>query len=150
MTENNTTKTPKTISNLPDFWQDILGGLLVAYASSHESMRFIIARDLAGFVRSLLLYANAYELPCKKHKTEDTTYGKLADDAITKINNALLLYRDGGSPGAALIELGDATDNLKEIIICREMIKEGFELRSDPLGAQNLESDIQSKNYRRI
>lgn len=137
----------KPISHLPDIYQNILGSLLVAYSSSHEAMRFNVARDMAGFVNALIIFSKAKDL---KAKNSEMTYGEMVKEATTEIDDALILYRDGGDAGAALVLLGKATDTLKRIIITREMIKEGFEVYSNPLGTQSLERDTQSKNYRRL
>ena len=147
MEEKNTTNKEKPISTLPEIYQNILGSLLVAYSSSHEAMRFNVARDLAGFVNALIIFSKVKDT---KAKYSDKTYGELIEKATSQIDNALLIYRDGGDAGAALVLLGEATDTLKRIIITREMIKEGFEVYSNPLGTQTLERDTQSKNYRRV
>lgn len=148
MDEKETKTKEKTISTLPDIYQNILGSLLVAFSSSHEAMRFNVARDLAGFVSALVIYSNVKD---KKSKCRpDKTYGDLANEATGQIDDALILYRDGGDAGQSLVLLGKATDTLKEIIITRNMIKEGFDVYSNPLGTQSLERDTQSKNYRRV
>lgn len=147
MEEKETKTKEKSFSNLPDIYQNILGSLLVAYSSSHEAMRFNVARDMAGFVNALIIFSKAKDL---KAKNSEMTYGEMVEEATTEIDDALILYRDGGDAGAALVLLGKATDTLKRIIITREMIKEGFEVYSNPLGTQSLERDTQSKNYRRL
>lgn len=147
MEEKETKTKEKSFSNLPDIYQNILGSLLVAYSSSHEAMRFNVARDMAGFVNALIIFSKAKDL---KAKNSEMTYGEMVKEATTEIDDALILYRDGGDAGAALVLLGKATDTLKRIIITREMIKEGFEVYSNPLGTQSLERDTQSKNYRRL
>lgn len=147
MEEKETKTKEKSFSNLPDIYQNILGSLLVAYSSSHEAMRFNVARDMAGFVNALIIFSKAKDL---KAKNSEMTYGEMVKEATTEIDDALILYRDGGDAGAALVLLGKATDTLKRIIITREMIKEGFEVYSNPLGTQSLERDTQSKNYRRV
>lgn len=147
MEEKETKTKEKSFSNLPDIYQNILGSLLVAYSSSHEAMRFNVARDMAGFVNALIIFSKAKDL---KAKNSEMTYGDMVKEATTEIDDALILYRDGGDAGAALVLLGKATDTLKRIIITREMIKEGFEVYSNPLGTQSLERDTQSKNYRRL
>lgn len=147
MEEKETKNKEKPISHLPDIYQNILGSLLVAYSSSHEAMRFNVARDMAGFVNALIIFSKAKDL---KAKNSEMTYGEMVKEATTEIDDALILYRDGGDAGAALVLLGKATDTLKRIIITREMIKEGFEVYSNPLGTQSLERDTQSKNYRRL
>lgn len=147
MEEKETKNKEKPISHLPDIYQNILGSLLVAYSSSHEAMRFNVARDMAGFVNALIIFSKAKDL---KAKNSEMTYGEMVKEATTEIDEALILYRDGGDAGAALVLLGKATDTLKRIIITREMIKEGFEVYSNPLGTQSLERDTQSKNYRRL
>lgn len=148
MDEETTKKQQKApFKNLPGFYQDILGSLMIVFSSSHESMRFFAARDLAGYVDALLRYTRAYDL--YPDHNQDKSFGQMATEAREGIDQAITLYREGGSPGSALLELGKATDNLKEIIILREMISEGYELRhANPLNSSSLEA--QSTNYRRV
>lgn len=140
----------KSFKTLPGFYQDILGSLLIVFSSSHESIRFNIARDLAGYVESLLRYTRSYDYSPEYDDT--TTFGKMAEKARLDIDSATLLYREGGSPGTALQKLGAATDSLKQIIIMRRMISEGFEIRrTNPLASSSLEGDSGgSSNYRRV
>lgn len=139
----------KSFTNLPGFYQDILGSLLIVFSSSHESIRFNVARDLAGYVEGFLRYSRAYD-----HYPEyssEKTFGEMATQAKEDIDKAVVQYREGGSPGMALQLLGQATDSLKQIIIMRRMISEGFEIhRTNPLASSSLEEETISSNYRRV
>lgn len=139
----------KDFKTLPGFYQDIIGSLLIVFSSSHESMRFNVARDLVGFVDALLKFTRAHDL--RPDNDAEKTFGEMVEDARVNIDNALQLYRDGGSPGESLVKLGQATDSLKQIIVLREMISEGFEIRrTNPLNSSSLEGDTESTNYRKI
>lgn len=150
MINENTENKKKSFTTLPGFYQDILGSLLIVFSSSHESIRFNVARDLAGYVEGFLRYTRAYDLH-PEYNTE-ITFGQMATRARVDIDEATVQYREGGSPGTALQLLGQATDNLKQIIIMRRMISEGFELhRSNPLATSSLEEETTiSSNYRKV
>ena len=147
MTEKTEDKPKKPFKTCPGFYQDILGSLLVAYATTAEEMRFIIARDICGYVPALLRYTRAYDMITDSNP--ETTFGDMSAKATDAVNDAITYYK-AGDTSTALIMLGTAMDSLKQIIITREMIAEGYEIRSRPFASSSLADDTESNNYRRV
>lgn len=138
----------KSFKNIPPFYQDMIGSLLILFSNVPEPTRFICARDICGYVEAILYFTRATNDACKYN--QDTTYIKDLQKAREDIDAATYLYRGGGDAAEALEKLGAATDTMKKIIVCREMISEDFELRSNPLSSQSLEADVSSRNYRSV
>lgn len=137
----------KPFKTIPRFYQDLIGSILIMYSNVPESSRFQVARDLYGYVESMLLFTKAIDL---KSKGDEKTYRGQLEEAKDMLSEAIALYREGGSVSDSILKLYDAVDILKRIIVLREMIAEEYEIRSNPLSSMNLEEDIQSKNYRAI
>ena len=139
-------KQKKSFKPIPQFWQDMIGSALILYSTVTEPARFGVAQDVLGYVDAIIHYTRAkYD----KNVTEKT-YAEDIEEARKSLTYAITQYRDGGNAADALISLGSAMDLLKKIIISRDMIAEGYDIRSNPLGSQSLADDIQSKNYRKV
>lgn len=138
----------KSFKNIPPFYQDLIGSLLIMFSNVPEPTRFICARDICGYIEAILYFTKAGKDACKYNP--ETTYMADLEIARQNIDEATYLYREGGAAAEALKRLGLATDILKKIIVCREMISEDYEMRSNPLNSQSLADDVQSRNYRTL
>lgn len=139
-------QTERKYKKQPRFYQDLLGGLLVAYSSSSESARYIIAPDILGYVRASLIFTKKIE---KKYDGEKT-YKDVIDEMYVKLQSAVSYWKAGDSTTSSPL-LTDVIDTLKIIIMVESLVSEMWEHTSNPLGTSSVEHDrITSSLYRDI
>lgn len=130
----------------PRFYGELMGGLLVAYSSSSEASRYIIASDILGYVKASLIYTKKID-----NKFDDEqNYKELMDSLFETLQSAISYFKAGES-AASNQSLNTVVDTLKIIIMTENLVAENWEHTANPLGTANVENDrIANAIYRDI
>lgn len=136
----------KNYRKQPRFYGELMGGLLVAYSSSSESARYIIASDILGYVNAALIYTKKID----GLFDEKTTYKDLMKSLFETLQSAITYFKSGESATSSQM-LNRVIDTLKVVIMCEYMVAENWEHTANPLGTSSVDADrVASPFYKEI